>query len=162
MTGQDREPMDVSAYCRLRIDREGRWYCDGREVVHPAIYLHFNRCLHMDSAGRYFICTGGQTCTVEVEDAPFVVVRVEREERASDEPGNILIHLNDATCEPLMLNSLWIGEHNVLYCKVKEGLFHARFLRPAYYHLAEFVQCEQSTGMFYILHGGERYYISGI
>ncbi|MBW2149835.1 MAG: hypothetical protein JRI22_22825, partial [Deltaproteobacteria bacterium] len=51
----------------------------------------------------------------------------------------------------------WVGQDNVLYCKVKGGAFHARFLRPAYYQLAEFV--EEEGGRFYIQRGGERYYI---
>jgi len=141
----------VTPYCRLRIDKEGRWFNDDRELVHPAIYRYFNRCLRMDDRGRYVICTDDQMCAVEVEDAPFVVVRVEGERE------DIVVHLNDGAVEPLAMDGLWVGQDNVLYCKVKGGAFHARFLRPAYYQLAEFV--EEEGGRFYIQRGGERYYI---
>jgi hypothetical protein len=151
---------DVTPYCRLRIDKEGRWFYEDSEIVHPAIYEYFNRCLSRDDSGRYIIRTEDQMCAVEVEDAPFVVKKVIREQLSPDEPVAFIIFLNDGTREPLALDSLWVGAQNVLYCRVKGGMFHARFLRPAYYQLAEFVEHEEESGQFYILQGEVRHYIS--
>jgi hypothetical protein len=39
--------------------------------------------------------------------------------------------------EPLDARSLAIGAGEVLYCRVKAGSEPARFLRPAYYQLAD-------------------------
>ncbi len=150
---------DVTPYCRLRIDKEGRWFHEDREIVHPAIYQFFNRCLRREEGGRYVICTEDQMCAVEVEDAPFVVVRVVHEQSSCGQQGDFIIQLNDGTRERLATDSLWVGPHNVLYCKVKSGTFHARFLRPAYYQLAEFVEYEEESGRFYIERGGVRHYI---
>ena len=112
-----------------------------------------------DDEGRYVVCTEDQLCAVEVEDAPFVVVQVMHEQASQGDEGDFIIHLNDGTREHLVLDSLWVGLHNVLYCKVKEGAFHARFLRPAYYQLAEFVEYEEESGRFYVEEGSVRYYI---
>lgn len=150
---------DVTPYCRLRIDKEGRWFYEDSEIIHPAIYQYFNRCLSRDDSGRYIIRTENQMCAVEVEDAPFVVVRVIREQLSRGEPGVFVIFLNDGTGEALALDSLWVGAHNVLYCRVKGGIFHARFLRPAYYQLTEFVEHEEESIRFYIPQGEVRNYI---
>jgi len=153
---------DVTPYCRLRIDREGRWFHEDSEIVNKAVYLYFNSCLRADRGGRYLICTEDQICAVEVEDAPFVVVRVVRGQVSKDGPADFIIHINDGSKEPLTLDSLWVGPQNVLYCKIKQGAFHARFLRPAYYQLTEFVEHEEESGRFYIERGKIRHYIPGI
>ena len=45
-------------------------------------------------------------------------------------------------------DTLFVGQDNVLYCKVKTGVFPARFNRAAYYQLAEYIEEE-----------GENYYL---
>ncbi|HVO83919.1 MAG TPA: hypothetical protein VMU60_05795, partial [Syntrophobacteria bacterium] len=83
--------------------------------------------------------------------------------REGGEPGDAerfvlsLKHLDET--EPLDPASLWVGEENVLYCIVKAEGLPARFLRPAYYQLAEFIQEDTARGGFYLPVGGRRYYI---
>jgi len=48
------------------------------------------------------------------------------------------------------MNSLHTGENNVLYCRVKEGRFTARFSRKSYYQLAEFIEQSENEDNFYI------------
>ena len=159
MTTPKHRLTDVTPYCRIRINKEGRWFYEDSEIVHEAIYKYFNRCLRRDDSGRYVICTEDQMCAVEVEDAPFVVARVVREQTSRKDLGDFVIHLNDETREPLALDSLWVGPDNVLYCKVKGGEFHARLLRPAYYQLTEFLKYDEDSGRFYIEQKGRRHYI---
>jgi hypothetical protein len=52
-----------------------------------------------------------------------------------------------------------VGEENVLYCKVMEDTIPARFLRPAYYQLAEFIHEDKEDHRFYLLLRGKRHYI---
>jgi hypothetical protein len=55
--------------------------------------------------------------------------------------------------------SLWVGEENVLYCKITDDKIPARFLRPAYYQLAEFIYEDQEQDSFYLLFRNKRHYI---
>jgi hypothetical protein len=61
--------------------------------------------------------------------------------------------------EPLDPTSLWVGEENVIYCQVREDRLPARFLRPAYYQLAEFIHEDRTQNQFYLSFEGKRYNI---
>ncbi len=63
--------------------------------------------------------------------------------------------LNDGEREPLDPETLEVGAQNVLYCRVKEGRFRARFLRPAYYHLSSRFEAEGER--FFVRIGPRRY-----
>jgi hypothetical protein len=58
--------------------------------------------------------------------------------------------------EALDPSTLEVGDANVLYCRVKQGEFRARFLRHAYYHLARHFITDDGEN-FSILSGGHRY-----
>jgi len=65
---------------RLRIDRDGAWYHDDAEVTHAGILANLRGNLQVDEQGHY-LRIGPVRVPVEVEDAPFVVERVEVEAR---------------------------------------------------------------------------------
>ncbi len=109
--------------------------------------------IEKDEKGRYILRLRNQRCYLEVEDVPFVVMRV-------DKADVFHIRLNDETQEELDLSSLWVGAENVLYCKVKEGRFEARFSHPAYYQLANYVDCDESGERFYIALHDWKYFIT--
>ncbi len=137
---------DASPYLKLFIDKNGRWFQNGAEIIHPEIYREFNRMLERTSDGGYRVRMGQEICRVEVEDAPFVITTVTR-----DEQGRILMELNDGCCEILDPDCLWIGKANIPYCKVKEDSFHARFSRPAYYQLAAFIVTDDEKEFFLLV-----------
>ncbi len=143
--------VDVSPYLKLIIDKDGRWFQNGLEIVHPEVYRYFNQILEKAPDGVYRIRTASETCRVEVEDAPFVVQRV-----LEDREGCLHIHLNDGSVEVLNPQSLWIGEKNVPYTLVKDETFHARFSRPAYYMLAEYIVSDEREENFYLEINGDR------
>jgi hypothetical protein len=91
-----------------------------------------------------------------VEDTPYVVTRIERQTDAAGQ-DLFLICLSDGTREQLCLETLYLAGDNVPYCRVKNGRFPARFLRPPYYDLAGFI--EQEGERFFIPHNGTRLYI---
>jgi uncharacterized protein len=147
--------------CEIWIDREGDWYHRGAPMERADIVGHLCRHLGKDqSTGRFVIRMGNQECYLEVEDTPLVITRVLRkggEQGGAERYVLSIKHLDEA--EPLDPASLWVGEENVLYCVVKPERLPARFLRPAYYQLAEFIQEDQARGGFYLPVGGRRYYI---
>jgi hypothetical protein len=137
--------------CLIFIDKEGRWFHKGLEMIRREIIELFYQHMETDSHGRYVIHFAGQTCYVDVEDTAFVVWKVVFESR---EQGHerFLVWLSDDTQETLDLETFYVGGGNVLYCRVKDGRFPARFRRAAYYQLAEHV--EEENGEYFIsLHG---------
>ncbi|MBW2063980.1 MAG: DUF1285 domain-containing protein [Deltaproteobacteria bacterium] len=143
--------------CMIYIDKEGRWFYEGAEIIRREIILHFYRHMELDPQGRYIIDWNGQRCYLDVEDAPFVVQRAEREERGGPDRYAFVLYLNDDTREELAPESLWVGKDNVLYCRVKDGKFPARFSRPAYYQICEFMI--EQEGAFFLPIDGKKYTI---
>ena len=148
--------------CGIFIDREGDWYYRESPMQRADIVSHL--CQHLrreESSGLYIIQLGKQRCYLEVEDTPLVVTSVlpqeQREEADQEELFLAIKHLS--TNQPLKPKTLWVGRDNVLYCKVMENTIPARFLRPAYYQLAEFIHEDKEEHRFYLLLGGKRYYI---
>jgi len=143
--------------CHIHIDKEGRWYHQGAEMIHREFIRLFYQNMVLDSKGRYLINWANERCYVEVEDTAFVVRRVSYEKGNQDRASGIELSLSDDTKEALIPDSLCVGKENILYCKVKSGLFLARFNRAAYYQLAEHIE-EDGKNYFLPLHG-QRYYI---
>jgi len=141
--------------CFIFIDKEGRWFHKGAEMVRRDIVRFFCERLGMDSLGRYVIRWGPEHCYLDVEDTPFVV----REVGFTEDGGtqNFRLVLSDDSTELLDPATLFVGRESVLYCKVKEGGFPARFLRPAYYQLAEFFR--EENGGFYLPLNGEKHFL---
>ncbi len=141
--------------CNIRIDREGKWYHTiwGTELIHKPMRLFLFSLLERDEKGRYILRLKNQRCYLEVEDTPFVVMRVDKNQ-------TFTITLSDETQEGLDMNTLWVGDENVLYCKIREGKFKARFSRPAYYQLADYIEFDESQEKFYISLDNHRYFIA--
>jgi len=148
---EEQRLFDVTPYLRLVIDKDGRWFQNGAEIVQPEIYRYFCQSLEKTKDGGYRIRCDREVCRVEVEDAPFVVLRV----RPDDRHG-LRIELNDGTQEPFQPERFWIGAGNVPYVQIKGGAFHARFSRPAYYQLAEHINADEEKGTFFFLLNGKR------
>jgi hypothetical protein len=135
--------------CEIFIDKEGRWFHHGAEIVRRDIIRHFYANMQRDSRGRYVLHWDGNACSVEVEDTAFVVRRVDGKETA------FFLHLSDDSVERLSPETLSVGRENVLYCAVKNGRFPARFTRAAYYQLADHIEEGEEGGGFF-LRAGER------
>jgi len=121
-------------------------------------------CQHLrreESSGLYIIQLGKQRCYLEVEDTPLVVTSVlPQEQREEADQAELFLAIKHLSInQPLKPKTLWVGRDNVLYCKVMENTIPARFLRPAYYQLAEFIHEDKEEHRFYLLLGGKRYYI---
>lgn len=148
----DSKFFDSTKYLKLEIDNEGRWFQNGAEITHPGIRAYFFEALTKTADGAYLVKIGREVCSVTVHDAPFIVTLVD--ERPD---GLLFIRLNDETMEELKPDSLWIGEHNVPYIMVKNGEFHAKFSRPAYYQLAKWIIFKEDEGKFFLTRADRTY-----
>jgi len=138
--------------CLIHIDKEGNWYHKGVEMIHRGFIRFFYEHLELDSAGRYVIDWKGQRCWVDVEDTAFVVRRVVYEDGIKGQDARYILHLSADMKESLLPDTLYVGKRNVLYCKVKNRTFPARFDRAAYYQLAQYIK-EENGAYFLPLRG---------
>lgn len=134
----------------LRIDREGVWFADGGEVTHAGIVANLWSNLRVDAEG-HFLQIGPVRIPVEVEDAPLVVVRVERD------GDGLAVTLSDGSREPLRPETLRLGAGEVPYGRVKDGAFEARFSRAAAYELLQRVEYDEASERGTLVLGSARY-----
>lgn len=125
---------------RFRIDRDGAWRHEGQEVTHPGVLRNLYANLRVDDHGACYLQVGPSRIPVEVDDTPFVVVRVETAGGAGDAPEPPRLHLNDGTTEALVAEGLWLGARDTPYCRVKSGLFVARLSLAAWLQLAPLLE----------------------
>jgi hypothetical protein len=93
---------------------------------------------------------------VEVEDAPFVVERVEID------GDRLAATLNDESREPLALDTLRVDERAVPRCRVKGGRFDARLSRAAAHQLLQHVEPGEGGGRAALVLGGRRHPVPGL
>jgi hypothetical protein len=137
----------------IQIDKDGIWYFRGTEMIRRDIVQHFYQHLKTDDAGAYFyIEIDDERCPVRVEDVPYVIKSVELSTPLhGDEKPCIMISLTDGNTEVLDLERpLRQGKDNVLYCRVKNDKFEARFSRPAYYQLCGYIDYEPNKDVYVI------------
>lgn len=150
---QRSDMMDVTESCKIRIDKEGKWYYHGSEIVNPLVLEYFCKALEKDDGGRYRIILEQEMCYLDIEDTPFVVASL----RGEPETG-LSILLNTGVLHDLDPETLCIGEANVMYCTLANGM-RIRFSRAAYYILALMME-EDEQGDIVLKIGSTAYTIS--
>lgn len=135
---------------KISFRRDGNWYSDDERIDNPRIALLFSRSIKRNPDGSYYLQVAEERAPITVEDTPYIVKMV------YENDGGFVIVTNDDEHELLDPSSLEVGKDNVLYCRVKDGAFRARFLRTAYYHLSNnFLSDEGET--FSLVVQGQRY-----
>ncbi len=132
--------------CMIFVSKEGKWFHEGAEIIHRPIFLWMIQSLEKTEDGLFIVHLNNQKCFLEVEDTPLVVRQVDLIPEGLEEQAHIRITLNDESREILDPGTLSISSESVLYCTVKNGQFPARFLRPAYYQIAENITEDNSGG----------------
>jgi len=143
--------------CLIHIDKEGHWHHKGVKMIRRDFIQMFYENIEMDSLGNYVITWGGERCHVDVEDTAFVVRNVVYQEATEGQDARFILFLSDDSQEDLVAATLYVGQDNVLYCRVKNSAFPARFHRAAYYRLASHVK--EENDIFYLPLNGRRYEI---
>jgi hypothetical protein len=141
--------------CLISIDKEGQWFHKGVPMVRREFVRSFYEKMTLDDSGRYIIDWDGKPCHVEVEDTAFVVRSVSFKNNGSDDI--VQLELTDDSREELLPDTLYQSLSNVIYCRVKEGRFPARFNRAAYYQLAAAVETDGKT--YFLPLNGKKYMI---
>ena len=122
---------------KISFRTDGHWYADEEVIGNPRIALLFSRSIRADGKGGWIVDVGVDRQPVTVTDTALVVLSV----RGTPDKG-FVVKTNDDVESELDCSTLAIGADNVLYCTVdrgERGIFEARFLRPAYYELARWI-----------------------
>lgn len=135
----------------LRIDRNGRWFHEGVEIVREEIRNLFSRNLIRTENGDYSVRIGNDECPVIVEDVPLVIVRTKQ----GNDGDGLLLLINDGGEEELDARTIVFNDSNVPYCEVR-GNMEARFSRQAYYQLAEFIEYEEEADRYWLVLNDDR------
>lgn len=141
----------------ISIDAEGRLLQDGeaithertKELLYQSIERNDGRFDYIDS--EFVIHVEGHAIPLIPDDTPLHVKSVDTDSE--------LIMLMSGEELPLEPSTIEIGDENVMYCMIK-GM-RARFLRPAYYKLADRIEERPSvdgSGSEYFLQWGGRDY----
>jgi hypothetical protein len=134
----------------FRIDREGAWRHEEVEVTHPGVLRNLYANLRVDATGHY-LQVGPMRIPVQVDDAPFVVVRAE-----TADPHAIGLHLSDGSRETLDPETLQLDKRGIPHCRVKGGQFRARFSVAAWLQLAGKVETDPASGVPVLALGDRR------
>jgi len=154
MTGTDKNDLPP---CLIFIDKEGSWYHEGVEMIRRDFIRLFYQNMELDSQDRYVINWDGRRCYVDVEDTAFVVRSVVYQDGSRTGNALFLLYLSDDMQEELLPDTLFVGKDNVLYCRVKNRAFPARFNRASYYQLVQYVEEEDEA--YYLPLNGKKYRI---
>ncbi len=133
----------------LSVSRDGAWFDGDVEITHPGIVANLRATLRRDAEG-YHIQTRVRI-PVAVEDAPFVVDRIERR------GGTLHALVNDGTEEIVDPATLRFGPANVPYCAIKGGAFEARLSRAAAFQLLALAEHDERAGRSVLRIGGREY-----
>lgn len=143
----------------IKIDKDGIWYYRGAHMFRKDILCIFFENLIVDDCGQYFIKLNEEIYYLDVEDTAFVITAVSKIADPVCGREQLEVLLSDDGMEILDLNTLAVGKDNVMYCRIKEGKFTARFTRKSYYQLAEFIEQGDTENSFYISLNGKKYFI---
>ena len=143
-------PEPVREY-RYQVDRDGRIFHDGTEIVDPAVLRFFLRAMTRTDDGRCLVLCQGERNWFEAPDTPFVIQRL----RLRVESGilqDVELCFPGDYREPLDPRTLET-ERDLLFCRVRGGAFRARFGRVAVQQLAPFLSAA-GEGSALLLAGG--------
>lgn len=137
----------------IRIARDGTWYYQNSPIGRISLAKLFSTVLRRDEDGEYWLVTPVERGRVEVEDAPFVAVRLDVAEAGRDQVLTMETNLDDSVTvdaeHPIRVALDPETQEPTPYVLVRERL-EARINRAVYYELVELgVEREGEDGHIY-------------
>ena len=137
----------------MRIARDGTWFHEESPIGRGELVRLFAGLLRKDDDG-FVLVTPAEKLSIQVEDAPFLAVLLDRDGEGADQALTLTTNVGDrVTLGPD--HGLRMAD-GVPYVHVRRGL-EAKVSRAVYYHLAEIAQPQDgvlgvwSGGVFFTL-----------
>ncbi|MBT5388454.1 MAG: DUF1285 domain-containing protein [Porticoccaceae bacterium] len=158
---------DKSGDMDMRVDREGRWIHEGREIKRRPLVKLFSRIIKRE-AGLYYLVTPVEKWQIQVDVAPFFIISAQREMRHSRQA----ILLTTSTGESIVLghdNPLWVefeadSDAPTPLVKVR-GNLTGLLSRGTYYQLVEWgqeLQLDEGTPGLYVESMGQYFRLGSL
>jgi hypothetical protein len=132
------------------VDRDGRIFHDGTEIVDPLVLRFFLRAMQLTPDGRHLVVCQKEHNWFRAHDTPFVVQRLRLTVDADRLKAAELCFAGDYR-EALDPEALETADGHLL-CRVRGGAFRARFGRVALQQIAPFL-IEDAGGPVLLLDG---------
>jgi hypothetical protein len=124
----------------ILIRRDGLWLHEGTPIGRPALVRLFSTVLRKDPDGFHLV-TPVEKLKIQVEDAPFIAVRVDRRDAALVFQTNVGDQVEAGPDHPIRIEA-GPGEGEPRpYLHVRAGL-EALIARPVFYELVELARAE--------------------
>ncbi|WP_421782768.1 DUF1285 domain-containing protein [Kiloniella litopenaei] len=155
--------MPITSHVDMRIDRNGVWYHEGREIERKALARLFSTVLKRDDAGKYWLVTPVEKAQIGVEDVPFTIVELKSvgqgEEQVLSFRNNMDQWFDLDEDHPIRIDYKDGSNEPSPYILVRDNL-EARILRNVYYQLVDLADLKGedvgvwSSGVFHVLGKG--------
>ncbi len=126
----------------IRIRRDGVWLHEGTPIGREALVRLFSTVLRKDPDGVHLV-TPVEKLRIEVEDAPFIAVRVDRRGDALVFATNVGDEVAAGPDDPIRVNIDAQTGEPAPYVHVRRGL-EARIARPVFYELVELAETRET------------------
>jgi len=124
----------------LSISRDGQWHYQGSPIGRAPMVKLFARVLRRDEDGRYYLVTPAEKVDIEVADAPFIAVEMERKREGPEQSLLFRTNVDDVVrCgaeHPLRFAATGAGGGLKPYVHVR-GRLEALVARALVYDLVE-------------------------
>ena len=134
------ETQDICGDFDIRIGRDGTWYYQNSPIGRKPLVKLFSSVLRRDDDGSYWLVTPVEKGRIEVEDAPFLAVRLAVAGIGRDQVLTLETNLDEIvtvdTDHPIWVVVDPLSREPSPYVLVRDGL-EARINRAVYYELVE-------------------------
>lgn len=125
----------------MQIRADGSWWHEGGRITRERMVKLFSRILRKDADGVTYLVTPYEKVIVQVEDAPFLAVRIDRTgEPGPDQSLTFLTNLDYQTIAgpeaPLRIETDAATGQPAPYVLVR-GRLEAKLTRPVFYELVD-------------------------
>lgn len=144
----DRWNPPLSGDIDLRIARDGTWYHEGAAFQREALVRLFASILRRDDDGHHYLITPVEKWRIQVEDAPFVAIRLDAGGTGPEQVLTFTTNVGDVVIagpeHPLMVEYRRPGGEPSPYLHVRGGL-RALLSRAVFVELIDLGE-ERATG----------------
>ncbi|UAX00036.1 DUF1285 domain-containing protein [Halopseudomonas nanhaiensis] len=139
----------VSGEMDMRIARDGTWYHEDGPITRLALAQLFSGILRLDDDGRYYLVTPVERWGIQVDDAPFVAVALERHGEGRDQVLSFTTNLDDRVDagpnNPIRVRVESDSDEPSPYVLVRSNL-EALINRSVFYELADLAEEHEVDG----------------